>query len=528
MLCALFGAVEPSPGADAAPDQPPVGNEGPVSPNEAASTVQEVPDATGQAVEPQAQSENPKRCQVTLCQPLVESAADPGQLDCIPNESAPANVNPNEKEPRRPWRGGWLAGLPIITKFAPDPCDPCDSCDGPTRVVRLKATETVMWIPGHLARVRTLQKVRACADTCSRFSLSPWPSDVVPPLTDRCIADVTLVAKILVDHARYAIPVYRQRQMMLDTQVDVPYSSMLRWRAMGSSFLLPLHQAMHRWAQGRPYVQIDDTGLMALTNGDTTQAKHTIAGHMWCMTDNATFVYCAYATDWKASFLEELLGNFVGILLGDGYAGYNRYREEHPIEGLAGCNDHARRKFCDASLLHDPIANEVVSELSKVFAVERKAKQDGLVGEALLEIRQREAKPVFERVYRLVVELRGNPAVSTALHRAITYFFNQYERLTLYLSNAALQIGNNDLERLIRKIAMMRKASLFAGSAESAKLIAVNFSIILSCEVCKICPYEYLCDVLPKLAGTKFPASRIDELLPHRWAATRKAAKAVA
>ena len=34
--------------------------------------------------------------------------------------------------------------------------------------------------------------------------------------------------------------------------------------------------------------------------------------------------------------------------------------------------------------------------------------------------------------------------------------------------------------------------------------------------------YDYLVDVLPKLAGTDFPASRLEELLPHRWAELRK------
>jgi hypothetical protein len=44
---------------------------------------------------------------------------------------------------------------------------------------------------------------------------------------------------------------------------------------------------------------------------------------------------------------------------------------------------------------------------------------------------------------------------------------------------------------------------------------SVQSVIDTTCEVNAINPFEYLADVLPRLAS--HPASRIDELLPHRW-----------
>jgi hypothetical protein len=325
----------------------------------------------------------------------------------------------------------------------------------------------------------------------------------------------------LVDHARFALPVYRQREMMREADIRIPYNSMLRWRALGSTLLVPVHNAMHRAVQSAGFSQIDDTRLMALNTAENPNGKHTLAGHMWVVSDNATLVYCDYATDWKASFLEELIGDFTGFLLGDGYAGYARFAEEHRLAGLAGCNEHARRKFNDAALVSDVFAREIVDEFGLIYAVERKAKRDGTSGDELVGLRQREARPVFERLLKRLTELSLNPMINGALGRAVTYFLRQYDRLTLYLRQASLPIGNNDLERLIRKIALMRKSSLFVGSAESGGLIAVNLSIVLTCELLKICPYDYLLDVLPKLAGTEFPARRIDELLPHNWARMR-------
>jgi hypothetical protein len=329
------------------------------------------------------------------------------------------------------------------------------------------------------------------------------------------------VAKLIVDHVRFAIPIYRQQEMIRVGEARIPYNTMLRWRAMGSQLLLPVYDGLHQWAQQTSHGQIDDTRLMALKPDSDEQDKHTIAGRMWNFTDNATFVYCDYAENWKASFLETIIGDFTGVLLGDGYAGYARFCEEHQLAGLAGCNEHSRRKFCDAALVHDPIALNIVEDFAKIYAVERHAKREKIVGEELVALRQRQSKLVFASIRAKLLKASQDHTLGAPLRRAVTYFLLQYDRLTLYLSDAKLPIGNNDLERMIRKIAMIRKASLFVGSVESGKNLAINLSIVLTCELCKICPYEYLCDVLPKLAGTDFPASRRDELLPHNWAKAR-------
>ncbi len=48
--------------------------------------------------------------------------------------------------------------------------------------------------------------------------------------------------------------------------------------------------------------------------------------------------------------------------------------------------------------------------------------------------------------------------------------------------------------------------------------LAGLYSLIATCETNGINPVEYLADVL--LRVQTHPASRIDELLPHRWAPT--------
>lgn len=63
--------------------------------------------------------------------------------------------------------------------------------------------------------------------------------------------------------------------------------------------------------------------------------------------------------------------------------------------------------------------------------------------------------------------------------------------------------------------ALGRANWLFAGSLRAGKRAAAIMSLVHSAKINGHDPYAYLKDVLERLPT--HPASRIDELLPHRW-----------
>jgi len=75
--------------------------------------------------------------------------------------------------------------------------------------------------------------------------------------------------------------------------------------------------------------------------------------------------------------------------------------------------------------------------------------------------------------------------------------------------------GNNWLENRIRPVALGRSNWLFAGSLRAGQRAAVIMSLIQSAKLNGHDPYRYLKDVLERLPTQ--PASRLEELLPHRW-----------
>ena len=100
------------------------------------------------------------------------------------------------------------------------------------------------------------------------------------------------------------------------------------------------------------------------------------------------------------------------------------------------------------------------------------------------------------------------------LGKAIKYALNQWEALTQFLTTPIVPLDNNHAERLLRRVALARKTSMFmsAGRGES---YAVVLSLVQSCRLCGINPEEYLSDVLLRVQTT--PMSEVRSLLPTQW-----------
>jgi hypothetical protein len=89
-----------------------------------------------------------------------------------------------------------------------------------------------------------------------------------------------------------------------------------------------------------------------------------------------------------------------------------------------------------------------------------------------------------------------------------------------------LEIDNGASERALKPVAIGRKNWLFAGSDNGGRTAAVLMSLCTTCKDLGGDPFAYLCDVLERVST--HPMSRIEELLPDRWHASRQAAVASA
>ena len=106
----------------------------------------------------------------------------------------------------------------------------------------------------------------------------------------------------------------------------------------------------------------------------------------------------------------------------------------------------------------------------------------------------------------------------SALAQAVNYALNQWAALCRYTDDGRLSIDNNVAERRLRDQAIGRKNWLFAGSFEGAKRAALLYSLVQSCTLIDVSPFEYLKDVLLRVAT--HPQRVIGQLTPRGWSTT--------
>ena len=130
-------------------------------------------------------------------------------------------------------------------------------------------------------------------------------------------------------------------------------------------------------------------------------------------------------------------------------------------------------------------------------------------------IRQQKARPVADALHQWLTQQRQKVPDGSATAKAIDYSLKRWAALTRYIDDGDLPIDNNWVENQIRPIALGRSNWLFAGSLRAGKRAAAVMSLVHSARLNGHDPYAYLKDVLERLPTQ--PASRIEELLPHRW-----------
>jgi hypothetical protein len=219
------------------------------------------------------------------------------------------------------------------------------------------------------------------------------------------------------------------------------------------------------------------------------------------------------------SFPEEHLKNFRGIIHADAFQAYEKL-DENLNSGIqwAPCWAHARRKFFDlpGSLA---IRKKVLKMMQRLFRYERIAWK--AEPELRLKIRQRREKVIADRLFEYLTEQQKSFLPSSNTAQAINYILSRKEKFRRYLDNPDIRMDNNKSENALRKVALGRKNWLFVGSEKSGHAAANLMSLVQTCRAMNINPFEYLNDIFNKLMS--YPAKRIGELLPDRWAKSQRA-----
>lgn len=209
-----------------------------------------------------------------------------------------------------------------------------------------------------------------------------------------------------------------------------------------------------------------------------------------------------------------LLG-FDGYLNADGYQAYGSTNAT-----LAGCWAHARRKFIEAEKAmpkgKSGKATLAISQINKLYAVERLASQEDNA-EGVLKVRHEKAPDILANHKAWLEKSIKHVPSKSLLSKAIQYNLNQWDKLTVYLTDGRINIDNNRAERAIKPFVIGRKNWLFSNTGNGARSSATLYSLIETAKANGLIPYDYLVKLFEELPKRK-EGDSLDDLLP--WSTT--------
>lgn len=366
-------------------------------------------------------------------------------------------------------------------------------------------TEVLEWEPGELF-VKKYVRSKYAKPNNEGVLIGALPSR---PL-EKAMAGPGLLAQIIIDKYVDHLPLYRQMQRFERSGLRLPYSTLTDWVSATCKLIMPLYEALKNRVLQAGYLHADETPIKVM---DKDKKGQTHKGYYWVYQDSIRkLVFFDYQEGRGREGPSGILENFQGYLQTDGYGTYEAFDKVDGIT-LMHCMAHARRMFNEALNNDEARASHAMEQIQILYAVERELRESNCSFDQRKALRQERSVPVLEALGEWMKEQYLEVTPKSAIGKALAYSIERWQRLSIYTQDGMLNIDNNPVENSIRPVAIGRKNYLFAGSHEAAQRSAMLYSLLGSCKMHGIEPYQWLRDVLEKIAD--HPINKIDELLPH-------------
>jgi transposase len=364
-------------------------------------------------------------------------------------------------------------------------------------------SEKLEYQPASFVVIETVRAKYACPHCHDGVVEAPAP----PQAVEKSLAAEGLLAHVVVTKYVDHTPLHRLSGIFAREGIDLPRSTLCDWVADVATALAPIGDQLRREIVATDYLQTDDTTITVLD-----ERGGSYKGRLWTYLDPLTrqVVFDATRTherDGPAAFLAD----FRGKLQADAYIGYDGlYQSGRVLE--IGCWAHARRGFVEAFLI-DSAAALMIALIQQLYDVERDAA--ALDPDARGAVRQEHSVPLLAKIEAERHALAGTVLPKSPLGDAVRYLTNQWAALQRFTEDGRLAIDNNRAENQLRVVAVGRKNWLFAGSFEGARRAALLYSLVQSCKLIDVPPFDYLKDVLLRVAT--HPQHLIAQLTPRGW-----------
>lgn len=364
-----------------------------------------------------------------------------------------------------------------------------------------ETSEKLDIIPAKIQVIRHIRPKYACKQ-CEGVESDVGTVQIAPPpaqLIPKSIAGEGLLAHLITSKFCDGLPFYRQEKIFQRMGVDLARNTMCGWAIQVADRCRPLLSLMNEEIRSGPLINIDETTVQVLKE---PERRNTTKSYMWIFRggdpDRPIVVFQYHPTRSGDVALNYLRG-YNGYVQTDAFSGYDALEYIDGIT-LLGCFAHARRKFFDVTKATKKgsgkekvrLTDEALEYIKNLYAIEKKARQEGLCPDEIYQLRQEKAKPLLEEFKEWLDEKYPLTPPKGLLGKAMSYTLNQWKRLERYLEDGILRPDNNLAENALRPFVIGRKNWLFAGHPRGAAASAALYSLIETAKANKLEPYWYL------------------------------------
>jgi transposase len=291
---------------------------------------------------------------------------------------------------------------------------------------------------------------------------------------------------VAVDKYLDHLPLERQARAMKRDGLEV--ESQTLWDQINAlaRVLEPAHARLHDYVLAQSVVGADETHWRLMGAEGKRAGGDAKRWQAWAVAaENGVSYRILDSRSTEAA--REVLGDFAGTIICDGYSAYDALRKRGGKFRLAHCWAHVRRKFVEAEPSF-PQCRVVLDLIGQLYAIEREIKERP--PDERLAARQRDSKPVVQQIQRWALSAEALP--QSGLGKAIAYMGGIWDGLRVFLDDPDVDIDNNGTERALRGIVLGRNNHFGSRSRRGTEVAALFYSLLESAKLAGVGPHTYL------------------------------------
>jgi transposase len=402
---------------------------------------------------------------------------------------------------------------------------------GEKQVIGFDVTETLEFERPKL-KVRVTKYPKYACPTESQCGVSA--PERLQGLVEGNRYDTSVAAEIITAKYGYHLPLYRQQDWFGGNGWTPSRSTLLNILIAAEEVLRPLAEHYRRWALSSNSLGCDETTVTLIVPtvlpqivGDDPRSRRmhevleralakgqpSVTARMWAYRpfDRPVNVF-DFTVSRHREGPDDVLADYTGLLLGDCWSGFQKIELRSSARIVrAACWAHARRKVFEGRSSHPQQATVLLALIRELYDVEDRAKL--MSPQERVALRESASRPVLERIRIALDGAARVPVLPKSIFaEAVSYIRNHWDALNVFVREGRMPIDNNDVEQLMKQVALGRKNWLFVGSVEAGARAATLLTIVSTAVRNDLDVWAYMKDVLDRLlaGSTDYESLRAD------------------